>query len=458
MAQGHFVRRVWLGFAAEEVFAWHERPGAFERLTPPWERVELVDRDGSGGEGDRVVLRVGIGPIRKRWVLERQDYQPGRQFCDEQVEGPFKAWRHEQRFVPESADRSYLEDCVDYTLPGGALGHLLGRWLVERRLARLFDYRHRVLVQDLKTHERRSKDGPMRILVTGSSGLVGSALVPFLETGGHTVLRLVRRKTTRGRQEVYWDPEGIVDTSGMDGLDAVVHLAGESIGEGRWTDEKRARIRSSRVDGTRLLSETLACLRNPPRVLICASAIGYYGNRGEEALTEESDAGTGFLAEVCQEWEAATEAASRNGIRVVNLRLGMVLSPGGGAFARMLLPFQLGLGGRLGDGKQYVSWVSLEDVIGAIYHALTSPDLSGPVNCVAPRAVTNTGFTRTLGRVLRRPTLFRVPAAVLRRVLGDMADELLLSSARAIPRALSESGYRFRHRELDIALKQTLGR
>lgn len=298
----------------------------------------------------------------------------------------------------------------------------------------------------------------MKILVTGSTGLIGSALVPFLTTGGHNVVRLVRSKPKPGAAEVYWDPgAGNIDTAGLEGLDAVVHLAGENIAAGRWTTAQKARIRDSRVRGTRLLCESLVRLAQPPKVLVCASATGYYGDRGEEVLQEESPPGSGFLAEVCRAWEAATEPAVQRATRVVHLRIGVVLSRAGGALAKMLLPFRLGAGGTLGSGKQYWSWIALDDVVGAIHHALMTDALQGPVNVVAPHAVTNREFTKTLGSVLARPTLFPMPGFAVRLAFGEMADDLLLASTRVEPKQLLATGYAFRYPKLEDALRHLLG-
>lgn len=297
----------------------------------------------------------------------------------------------------------------------------------------------------------------MTVLVTGSTGLLGSALVPFLTDQGHRVIRLVRKDPKP--DEVRWHPEaGTIDTAGLEGLDAVVHLAGENIAEGRWNAAKKARIRDSRVNGTRLLAESLAGLSAPPGVLVSASAIGYYGDRGDEVLREDSPAGSDFLAEACLAWEAAAQPAAQKGIRTVNLRTGIVLSAEGGALAKMLFPFKMGAGGVIGSGNQYMSWISIHDTIGVVHHALTTDALQGPVNTVAPTPVTNREFTSTLGRALSRPTLFPMPAFAARLAFGEMADALLLASARVEPVRLQETGYAFQHPHLEGALRHILGK
>jgi hypothetical protein len=297
----------------------------------------------------------------------------------------------------------------------------------------------------------------VKVLVTGSTGLVGSALVPFLAGGGSEVVRLVRSGSSAQGPTFSWDPEaGRIDFADLEGFDGVVHLAGDNIASGRWNRARKERIRRSRVEGTRLLCEALARLSRPPRVLVCASAIGYYGSRGDKILREESEPGSDFLAEVCRAWEAAAEPASRKGIRVVHLRFGVILSSSGGPLARMLLPFRLGAGGIVGSGGQYMSWISLDDAVGAIHHALATEALRGAANAVAPEPVTNREFTRTLGAVLGRPTLFPMPAFALRLALGEMADALLLSSARVEPARLLATGYRFRHPDLETAFRHLL--
>ena len=299
----------------------------------------------------------------------------------------------------------------------------------------------------------------MRTLITGATGLIGSALAHALRAEGHEVRRLVRSSDGLQAGDAHWDPaSGEVDAAALEDLDAVVHLAGENIAAGRWTVSRKERIRRSRVQGTRLLCDGLARLTSPPGVIICASAVGYYGNRGDELLDEQSAPGTGFLADVCAEWEAAADRARERGIRVVHQRLGVVLSERGGALTQMLRVFRLGLGGRLGSGVQYLSWITLEDTVGAIRHGLDTDGLEGPVNTTAPGAVTNAAFTAALGRVLGRPAFCHAPAFALRLALGEMAEEALLASARAAPTKLLDSGYKFRHPDLEGALRAVLGR
>lgn len=301
----------------------------------------------------------------------------------------------------------------------------------------------------------------MKVIVTGSTGLVGRALVRSLLAEGHEVTRLVRGGAqgfrAPGTAAVHWDPErGEIDAQALEGHDAAVHLAGENIGEGRWNDEKKRRIIESRVKGTTLLASTFAGLSAKPRVLVSASATGFYGDRGAEVLREESASGSNFVSEVCREWEKATLQASQAGIRVVHLRIGVVLDGEGGALPKMLTPFKLGLGGKVGSGSQYMSWITLEDLIGVIRRAIEDESLRGPVNAVAPGALTNAEFTKALGHALGRPTIFAVPAFAARLAFGETADELLLASARVEPARLKEAGFEFKHPEIEEALRSVL--
>ena len=297
----------------------------------------------------------------------------------------------------------------------------------------------------------------MKILISGSHGLVGQALFASLVEDGHDVVRLVRRQHHVGSPEVEWDPKhGVIDSAHLEGFDAVVHLAGENIADSRWSTEKKRRIRESRVQGTEILSQALTRLSHPPKVFLSASAIGYYGDRGSEILDETSRPGSDFLSNVCVQWEQATDPAAKAGIRTVKMRFGIILSSRGGALAKMLTPFRMGIGGRIGNGRQWMSWIALDDVVGAIKHSIGDVSLAGPVNFVAPNPVTNADFTRQLGRTLSRPTLFPVPEFGARLAFGEMADALLLSSQRVTPSRLNEAGYRFLELELSGALRRVL--
>lgn len=297
----------------------------------------------------------------------------------------------------------------------------------------------------------------MKVAVTGSHGLIGSALIESLKGDGHEVVGLVRSRPEPRSAGVYWDPTGgVIDADSLEGIDAVVHLAGEWLGE-RWTEKKKAKIRDSRVKGTTLLAEALARLSDPPRVFLSASAVGYYGDRGDEPLTESSGPGTGFLAEVVNEWEAAAAPAAEAGIRVVHTRSGMVLSREGGGLKKMLFPFKLGVGGKVASGKQWMSWVSLPDEVAAMRFLLARDDLSGPFNVAGPDLVTNAEFTRTLGRVLNRPTPFRIPATALRLIYSEMADATLLVSQKVLSDRIREAGFEFKCPQLEPALRAALG-
>ena len=444
--------------SAEQLFDWHEQPGAFLRLAPPWVTVRLEHFEGIR-DGDRAVIRLGPEP-GLRWVAEHFDYRAGEQFCDRQVRGPFSAWTHVHRVESDGPDASYLADDIHYRVPLGKLGETLGGSIARRQLDRQFAYRHRITDDDLRLHAQYNPAGRrLRVAVTGASGLIGSALTALLTTGGHEVLRLVRRAPV-ATDEVGWDPcTGEVEAARLEGLDAVIHLAGENVFALRWTEAKKARIYASRVDGTRLLAEALAGLDNPPRALLCASAVGYYGDRERERLTEDappSDAG--FLPAVVRDWEAAAAPAADAGIRVVHHRIGVVLTPAGGALRLMLPAFLLGLGGRIGPPEQYFPWIVLDDVIGAFYHSLWTPSLEGAVNMTAPEPVTKATFTRTLAGILHRPAVLNVPSSVLATVSGQAAREMLLTSARVIPERLQQTGYTFRYPDLAAGLRHQLGR
>ena len=464
-----FTLRSAMPVSAAELYAWHARPGAFLRLNPPWERVEVTVAEGAFGTTPyRVTVRTPIlGPIKARLVSEAFDFRPGEGFCDKQIRGPFASWLHTHRMIPDGPATSFLEDHIEYRLPLGPLGAIFGAGMVHDRLAAMFAYRHALTASDLRRHAMYRDRPRLKVAITGSRGMIGSDLALFLSTGGHTVLRLVSGPgpvqapiLDDGTQRVKWEPRGAIDPTLLAGCDAVVHLAADNIAEGRWTIAKREQIVSSRTIPTRHLAEAIAALPpgQRPKVFLSASAVGVYGNQGDEVLSEAAPPGTGFLADVCKGWEESTAPATAAGVRVVNLRIGVVLSPQGGALGKQLPAFRAGVGAVLGSGKQWVPWVAIHDVVGAIHHALWADSLSGPVNLAAPNPVTNRSFTKALGRSLGRPAFFWLPRSALKAMFGDIADAALLASMRAVPEKLLATGFTFNHPELEPALRFLLGR
>ena len=446
-------RRTPLPVSPEEAFAWLGRAGAFVRLVPPWHHVEVLQQLDRLENGARIRFRLHLGPFAILWTAEHRDVEEGREFTDFQVTGPFDRWVHVHRFEPAHGGTAILHDRIQCDLP---LGVRLGRARLARELERVLAYRHAVTAADLAMHQGTAARPRLNIAVTGASGLIGSILIPALTAGGHRVTRVVRGSPRA--DEIGWEPLGIgLDPAALHGVDALVHLAGENIAGSRWTAAHKRRVLESRRRGTRALAEAASRAANGPRVLVSASAIGYYGDRGDENLTETSPAGTGFLPEVVTAWEEGTRPAAEAGVRVVCLRIGLFLTPRGGLLQRLLPPFRLGLGGRLGSGSQWMSCVSADDLLGAFHHALTVDGARGPLNGVGLEPVTNAQFTRKLGASLRRPAIFAVPAAALRLALGQMADEAILASTRVLPRALIETGYRFRHPTAQAALSHVLG-
>lgn len=466
MPDNVFVLRSPMPVSADELYAWHARPLAFRRLAPPWEETQVIKQEGAfGTDGARTTVRTHVvGPIRGTWTAEMYDFRPGRGFQDRQLSGPFARFSHKHEFIPNGANHSFLEDRIEYRVPLGLPGRVFGNGIVRRRLARVFAYRHLVTAGDLARHAKFADRPRLTVAVTGSRGLIGAELVPFLTTGGHNVVRLLTGNATPpfddGTKWVSWKPEQPLDPSVLEGVDALVHLAGDNVAEGRWTAAKKQKIQESRSGPTRALAQALAALPpgRRPGVFVCASAVGFYGDRGEEELTEDSPAGKGFFPEAVRAWEEACAPAREAGTRVVNLRIGVVLSPKGGALGKQLPAFQAGGGAVLGSGKQFVPWITVHDTVGAIHHALMNPSLSGLVNLVSPNPVTNREFTKTLGRVLRRPAFMWLPRPALRLMFGELADEALLASMKARPAKLALADFTFGHSELEPALRFLLGR
>jgi uncharacterized protein (TIGR01777 family) len=439
----------------DELADWHLRPGSFERLRPPWRRVRVLQRSGDLTQSSRLVSSVSVGPARTRWVSEIIEYVPRNRLVDIQVKGPFARWRHTHTFEPEDAG-SRLLDHIDYELPLGVAGELAGGPAVHRELVRLFRFRHRRTADDLSVHAEYRHRPRLTVAISGASGLLGSELAAFLSSGGHRVLKLVRHAPA-SPEEVFWDPDrAAIDPGLLAGVDAVVHLAGHSINAGRWTPPVKEAILTSRRQGTGLIARAVA-QSSPLPVLISQSAVGYYGDRGAEGLEESSAPGEDFLARVAREWEDATQPARQAGARVVTLRTGLVLSGQGGALARMLPAYRFGVGGVVGRGDQWMSWISMQDWLGIVLALLYDDTIDGPVNAVSPQAVTNRVFVRTLTKVLRRPSLIPVTGTQVRLLFGEMGERLLLDSQRVVPARLQAKGFTFRYPNLEDALRAELG-
>ena len=454
-----FVLRTSLNHSVADVFAWHMRPGALERLIPPWERITIESREGTPANGGRVAFRVRRGPTDVRLEVLHTDFEQDHLFREEQTRGPFTRWVHTHRFEPESGGGCSVEDHVEWEIPMGTVGSLLGDSTVEAELQRLFTFRHHRLHNDLERHKKYGTGAPLTVAVTGSSGLIGRTLCNVLTTGGHRVVRLVRNQETKQSGDAFWDPiAGTVEEKKLEGIDALVHLAGEPLLGLRWTEEKKKRIWNSRVDGTEHLARAVARLKRPPRVFVSASAVGFYGDRGDRSVNESAKRGKGFLAELCEAWEEATRPAARMGIRVVHLRTGLTLTPEGGALGTMLLPFKIGVGGRIGSGRQYVSWIDHDDLLSMILHVIHDTSIRGPVNATAPYPVPNATFTGALGRVLDRPTLLPVPSLAIQALFGEMGKEMLLNGQRVQPAVAEETGFEFRYPGLEESLRHQLGR
>ena len=448
----------------KSTFDWFEHEGSFRRLMPPWEVAEEVRADDSLEVGSQRVFRFpapGAPFLKMTWVAEHTAYDPPNHFADKMVKGPFWSWNHNHDLT-ESGGKTTVKDEVTYQVPFGPLGNLadsiLGGWLVKSRISRMFKARELRLQRDMKEHAKFSQLKRKKILVAGSSGLIGTQLVAFLDTGGHDVWRLVRRTAKEGLKELTWDPEqGLITPSEIEGFDIVIHLGGENIGDKRWSKKRKEAIVGSRRDSTILLSDTISSLSKKPEAFLVASAIGFYGNRGDEVLTEDSAQGEGFLTDTVIEWESYAESAREAGIRVINTRNGIVLSAAGGALERMLLPWKLGGGGPLAGGKQWMSWISLDDEIYAIHHLIMNGECEGVYNLTAPEPVRQKVFSKTLGRVLRRPAFAPIPGFSMKILFGELAGPLLIEGQRVLPSRLQQSNYEFLHKDLESALRDSLG-
>ena len=466
-----FTSTLKVNHSVERLFSWHENPGAYERLTPPFEPVTVKYRKGSI-DGGEVHIKLPFIPLI--WVAKHHSYKKNIQFMEDQASGPFVgplpfwngSWHHEHLFEKVDDKTSLLTDDIAYDFPMDPFGSIFGGWYTKQRLNQMFAYRKHVTKHDLDAQAKYSGE-PLDIAITGGSGLVGSGLIPYLTTAGHKVENIVRGRPRKG--QLSWDI-GKGTISSLEGKDAVVHLAGEPINKplgGKipipWTKWKRKEILDSRVKGTRLVAEHLASLNKKPKVLVCASAIGYYGDNGETSLSEDAGKGSDYFSHVVSEWEAAAKPAIDAGIRVVFLRLAPVMSPLGGALQVLSLPAMLGSSPPVAGGKQWWSWVSVDDAVGSIYHSIITDSLSGPVNVASPNPVRQKEWAATLakvywGKLAKLTTLIPVPGFVLKTFLGEFGDVLALSSIKVDSSKLIDSGYDFRFNDFEDCFRHLLGK
>jgi uncharacterized protein len=427
-----------LPFPAAAVRAYHERPGAFQRLVPPWETLEVLEQSGTVKEGDRLVLRM---PPGVRWEAVHHELPDG--FVDQMARGPLSSWRHAHRFIEDGSGASVIHDEISFAPAAASV-------VVDAKLERMFAFRKRRLFEDLSRQLGKPR---LRVLLAGASGLLGTQVVAFLQTAGHDIVQLVRRAPTAG--QVRWNPAaGELDPAALDGVDALISLSGENVAEGAWTAARKQALLQSRLQVTELLSASLARCTTPPRVWLSASAVGVYGNTGDALATEESARGGGFLAELCERWEAA--AVAPPGTRRVLLRLGVVLSARGGALARMVTPFRWGVGGPIGGGQQFFPWVGMDDAVYAMHHALHDEAVSGPVNIVAPASTRQADFAAAMGKALSRPAIAPLPGFVVRALFGQMGEEVLLAGQHVAPAILAPR-FHWAFPELDACLRWELG-
>ena len=456
-----FIKSTKIPATNKDAFDYHAREGALERLVPPWSILTVTGHEGDIRDGAISTFKVSLGPIGFKWMAAHFGYLQDQQFQDKMIKGPFQSWIHTHSFIPDEIGHCIMEDKIAYSPRFGKLGPILLNNTIQNSLNQLFHYRHRILSNDINLWKIAGRNKGQKILITGSHGLIGSSLIPLLTAAGeHKIRRLARPSSNRNNtnsHSMVWNPnDGKVNVKDLEGFDVVIHLAGENI-FGRWTDSKKQRILESRIKSTRLLCDSLIKLANPPSTLICASAIGFYGNRGDEVLDEESKPGSGFLSDVCQKWEESTETARDAGIRVVNTRFGVVLTPKGGILQKLLAPSRLGLSFRLGDSNRYISWVSIEDVIGSIFYSIINSSIRGPVNVVSPNPVTSLEFSKTLARIVKSKIMLPISQKLARMMFGELEDALISSSALVVPNKLSSAGYRFVNPKVEDTLRLLVG-
>lgn len=457
-------------YRVDRLFDYHQQSGAISRLIPPWEPATILSSNDSLEVGSIVKVRNKVGPLSMTWVSEHTELVENQKFVDELKSGPFASWRHQHLFESSSPETSRLTECIDFRLHAAPFSNLLKPW-VEEKLLSMFRFRHRITRDDLRFSDQlaslrqNTSASKFKIGISGSSGLIGTRTIELARVLGIDVVRAVRVK--KSDKATRW-PRGVLSaeedrTEAFEGLDAWIHLGGAGIADKRWSQDYKNTIRQTRIESTRKIIERLHKLDRPPKAFVCASGVGIYGDRGDEILDESSAVKTqatqgDFLCEVAQEWESAAMEFQNHSGRTVLARFGMVLHPRAGALSKMLLPFQMGMGGPMGSGRQYWPWTHIDDAASILVFLALNHRCQGPYNVVAPECLSNREFCKVLAGVLRRPSWLPAPKFALRLALGQMADSLLLASAQAVPTALQKAGYEFRFPSLDGALRNLLGK
>ncbi len=436
-----------LPFPPSVVFSWHLKEGALDRMIPPWQKVVVTQKGSPAEVGSQTHLSMHKGPVSTQWVARHVAFEKERYFTDEQIRGPFRFFKHTHS-VEYEQEGSVWCDTIEFIPPW-----FISSNYVHKELQKMFHFRHRRLLEDISRIQTYALPS-QKILLSGSSGMVGRALYAFLTNAGHEVYTLRRQPSCKEKKIVGWDPtQDHNHQRDFEGFDAIIHLAGENIGKKRWNAAQKDKIFKSRCRDTWLLSQIILRLQTPPKVFICASAVGIYGDRGDEVLTESSSFGNDFLASVCVEWEKSSQCLEDKGIRVCHTRFGYILDPSGGMLQQILPLFRLGLGGIMGSGQQIMPWVALDEVIYGIYHCLAKAEISGAVNLVSPSPVSQKEFALSLAKHLHKACFFPTPAWALRFALGERADALILRSARVQPDKLIASGYSFFAKDLSEYFK-----
>ncbi|MCB1073075.1 MAG: TIGR01777 family oxidoreductase [Chlamydiia bacterium] len=459
ISKSRFQFRSLINRSPEEVFGWHLKDRMLERCIPPYESISILNSEGRPNViGSKIAFRAKfLGLFSTTVNLEYTEFVPDESFTIIAKDGRLKELKYKTAITPQSEHTSEIIDSFAFSHNFPRIFNPLINRILQKRLFRIVNYKHEMIDHDIGMLRKYPFERPLKVLVSGSHGLIGKNLAYFLEFAGHDVWHL-SRFGSKEEKTLIWDPKtGECDSRQFEGFDVVVHLAGENIGEGRWTKKKKERVLKSRSKGTENLVQIFKGLKNPPKAFISASAVGYYGNRGAEVVDETSGPGKGlFISQVCEEWERASRELEEKGVRVVHTRFGMVLSSAGGALKKMMTPFKWGLGGKLGNGHQYVSWVAIDDVVGSIYHVMMTPSLQGAVNVVAPNPVPNDILTKKLSKRLNRWIGPPLPEFVIRMILGQKGEELLLTSTRVEPLRLNESGYHFHYPKLTQALEHVV--